>query len=56
MSRRGQVYNHTADRFSLLVDVPETSSTKERQQYYECCDELMHAYPEDLNSNLFHLH
>ena len=27
-SGRGQVYNDIADRFSCLVNVPETSSTK----------------------------
>ena len=31
MSRRGQVYNDIADRFSCLVNLPETSSTKERE-------------------------
>ena len=31
MSRRGQVYNDIADRFYCLVNVPETSSTKERE-------------------------
>ena len=36
MSRREQVYNDIADRFSCLVNVPETSSTIERVQYYEC--------------------
>ena len=33
MSSRGQVYNDITDRFSCLVNVPETSSTKERVQY-----------------------
>ena len=40
MRRWGQLYNDIADRFSCLVDVPETlssSSTEERIQYCECC-------------------
>ena len=53
MSRRGQLHNDIADRFSCLVDVPETSSTNERVRYSECCEELINAYPEDLDSNLF---
>ena len=52
-SGRGQVYNDIADRFSCLVNVPETSYTKQRVQYCECCEELINVYPEDLNSNLF---
>ena len=51
MSRRGHVYNDIVDRFSCLVNVPETSSTKEGVQYSECCEELINAYPEDLSSN-----
>ena len=53
MSRRGQVYNDIADRFSCLVNVPEASCTNESVQYSECCEELINAYPEDLDSNLF---
>ena len=52
MSRRGQVYCDIADQFFCLVNVPETSSTKARIQYSECCEELINAYPEDLISNL----
>lgn len=44
MSRRGQVYNDLAVRFSCLVDVPQTS---------QCCEGLINAYPEDLNNNLY---
>ena len=49
------MYDDIADRFSCLVDVPETSSsssTEERIQYSECCEKLTNAYPEDLNTNL----
>ena len=53
MSRRGQMYNDISDRFSCLVDEQETSSTNERVQYSECCEELINAYPVDQNSNLF---
>ena len=53
ISRRGHEYDDIADRFSCLVRVPETSSTKGRVQYSECCEELMNAYPVDLISNLF---
>ena len=53
MSRRGQVYDDTADWFYCLVNVPETYSTKEIVQYSECCEELLNTYPEDLSSNLF---
>ena len=35
MSSKGQVYNDIADMFSCLVNVPGTSSTKERVQYCE---------------------
>ena len=42
-----------ADRFYCLNNVHETSSTNERVQYSECCEELINAYAEDLNSNLF---
>ena len=31
--------------YSILCD--------ERVQYSECCEELINAYPEDINSNLF---
>ena len=47
------MYNDVEDRFSSLVNVPETSSTKERAQYSECCGKLIDAYSEDPNSNLF---
>ena len=53
MSRRGQVCNDTADRFSCLVNVPETSSTMESVEYSGCCEEIINVYPEELNSNLF---
>ena len=46
------MYDNIADRFSCLVNVPETSSTKERVLYSECCKELINAYQEDLSSNL----
>ena len=44
MSRREQVYNDIAVRFSCLVDVSKTS---------QCCEGLIKTYPEDLNNNLF---
>ena len=52
----GALYIYTyniADRFSCLPNVPKTSSTKERVQLSECSDELINAYPQDLNTNLF---
>ena len=52
VSRRGQVCNDIADRFSCMVNVPETSSTKERVLYSEYYEELISAYLEDLSSNL----
>ena len=45
MSKRGQVYNDIADRFSCSVNVPETSSTNDRVLCSECCDELINVYP-----------
>ena len=44
ISRRGQVYNDIAVRFSCLVDVSQSS---------QCCEGLINAYPEDLNNNLY---
>ena len=44
MSRRGQIYNNIAVRFSCLDDVPQTS---------QCCEELINAYPEHLNNNVY---
>ena len=38
------MHNDIADRFFCLVNVPETSSTKERVQYSECCEEVINTY------------
>ena len=56
MSRRGQAHNDKANRFSCVVNVPETSSTKESVQHSVCCEQLINAYPEGLSSNLFTEH
>lgn len=52
MRRRGVIYKEIAERFSFLSDVPHnvTSST-EIERYSQCCQKLIDAYPEDLNTN-----
>ena len=43
-----------SERFSFLCDVPHnanTSSSTEIERYSQCCQKLIDAYPEDLNTN-----
>ena len=37
----------------MLDQCTRSSSSKERAPYSECCQGLLDAYPEDLNSNIF---
>ena len=55
MRRRGEIYKEISERFHFLSDVPHnvtsmTSSSTEIERYSQCCQTLINAYPEDLNT------
>ena len=54
MKKRGEIYREIAGTFSFLSDVPlpqNISSSVNTKRYSQCCQKLIHAYPEDFNSN-----
>lgn len=58
MKKRGDIYKEIAERFSILCIVSnnETSSSEfssaiETERYFQHCQKLIDAYPEDLNNN-----
>ena len=56
MRRREDIYKEISERFSFLSEVPHnvtsmTSSSTEIEMYSQCCQKLIDAYPEDLNTN-----
>ena len=56
MRRRVEIYKEISERFSFLSDVPHnatsmTSSSTEIERYCLCCQKLIDANPEDLNTN-----
>ena len=51
-----EIYKEISERISFLSDVPHnatsmTSSSTEIERYCQCCQKLIDAYPEDLNTN-----
>ncbi|KAJ1201433.1 hypothetical protein NDU88_005242 [Pleurodeles waltl] len=52
MRRREEIYKEIAERFYYLSDVPPnvTSSSTEIKRY-KCCQKLIDAYPEELNTS-----
>ena len=56
MRKRGEIYKEISDRFPFLSDVSHnvtsmTSLSTEIEWYSLCCQKLIGAYPEDLNTN-----
>ena len=55
MRRREEIYKEISERFSFLSDVPHnvismTSSSTEIERYSQCCQKLIDAYLENLNT------
>ena len=56
MRRRREIYKEISERFYFLSDVPhnvtlKTSLSTEIERYSQCCQKLIDAYPEDMNTN-----
>ena len=50
MIKRGGIYRKIVERFSFLSDVPlpcNVTSSANTEKYYQCCQKLIDAYPED---------